>query len=111
MKIVYLYTSLTTVGGADRIVIQKANYLADVMGHEVYVITDSQTGRAVIFPLSPKVKHIDLNINFDRQYRHGLLLRSLCYFMLMFTERNSADYWNTSKQTLLSVHWDVILTS
>ena len=53
MKIVYLYTSLTTVGGADRIVIQKANYLADVMGHEVYVITDSQTGRAVIFPLSP----------------------------------------------------------
>ena len=101
MKIVYLYTSLTTVGGADRIVIQKANYLADVMGHEVYVITDSQAGRAVIFPLSPKVKHIDLDINFDRQYRHGLL----------FTERNSADYWNTSKQTLLSVHWDVILTS
>lgn len=87
MKIVYLYTSLTTVGGADRIVIQKANYLADVMGHEVYVITDSQTGRAVIFPLSPKVKHIDLNINFDRQYRHGLLLRSLCYFMLMFVYR------------------------
>ena len=37
MKIVYLYTSLTTIGGADRIVIQKANYLADVMGHEVYV--------------------------------------------------------------------------
>ena len=103
MNIVYLYTSLTTVGGADRIVIQKANYLADVMGHEVYVITDSQTGRAVIFPLSPKVKHIDLNINFDRQYRHGLLLRSLCYFMLMFVY--------TSKQTLLSVHWDVILTS
>ena len=87
MKIVYLYTSLTTVGGADRIVIQKANYLADVMGHEVYVITDSQTGRAVIFPLSPKVKHIDLDINFDRQYRHGLLLRSLYYFMLMFVYR------------------------
>lgn len=87
MKIVYLYTSLTTVGGADRIVIQKANYLADVMGHEVYVITDSQAGRAVIFPLSPKVKHIDLDINFDRQYRHGLLLRSLCYFMLMFVYR------------------------
>ena len=44
MKIVYLYTSLTTVGGADRIVIQKANYLADVMGHEVYVETRQITG-------------------------------------------------------------------
>lgn len=35
MKIVYLYTSLTTVGGADRIVIQKANYLADVMAQYI----------------------------------------------------------------------------
>ncbi|WP_237038076.1 glycosyltransferase family 4 protein [Phocaeicola faecalis] len=87
MKIVYLYTALTTVGGADRIIIQKANYLADVMGHEVYIVTDSQAGRAVVFPLSSKVRHIDLGINFDRQYRHGLLLRSLYYFTLMFVYR------------------------
>lgn len=113
MKIVYLYTSLTTVGGADRIVIQKANYLADVMGHEVYVITDSQTGRAVIFPLSPKVKHIDLDINFDRQYRHGLLLRSLLLFHAhVCLQKETRQITGThQKQTLLSVHWDVILTS
>ena len=29
MTIVYLYTALCTVGGADRSIIQKANYLAD----------------------------------------------------------------------------------
>lgn len=31
MTIVYLYTALCTVGGADRSIIQKANYLADEM--------------------------------------------------------------------------------
>lgn len=83
MKIVYLYTALCTVGGADRIVVQKANYLADEMHQDVYIITDSQKERPIVFPLSPKVKHIDLNIDFDRQYNHNLLVRGYYYFTLM----------------------------
>ena len=35
MTIVYLYTALCTVGGADRSIIQKANYLADEMHQDV----------------------------------------------------------------------------
>lgn len=83
MRIVYLYTALTTVGGADRVIIQKANYLADRMGHDVYIITDSQANRPIVFPLSPRVKHIDVKIDFGRQYNHGLLLRSYYYFTFM----------------------------
>lgn len=83
MKIVYLYTALVTVGGADRVVTEKANYLADKMGHEVYIVTDSQNDREPVFPLSSKVKHIDLNINFDKQYHHGLAVRAYYYFSLM----------------------------
>lgn len=83
MKIAYIYTALVTVGGADRVVTEKANYLADKMNHEVYIITDSQNGRQPVFPLSAKVKHIDLNINFDKQYHHGLIVRSYYYFSLM----------------------------
>ena len=41
MTIVYLYTALCTVGGADRSIIQKANYLADEMHQDVFIITDS----------------------------------------------------------------------
>lgn len=83
MKIAYLYTALCTVGGADRIIIQKANFLADEMQHEVYIITDSQKERPIVFPLSPKVIHIDLSIDFDRQYNHNLLIRGCYYFTLM----------------------------
>ena len=45
MTIVYLYTALCTVGGADRSIIQKANYLADEMHQDVFIITDSQKER------------------------------------------------------------------
>lgn len=44
MRIAYLYTALTTFGGVDRVLTEKANYLAEVLGHEVYIITDSEPG-------------------------------------------------------------------
>ena len=45
MTIVYLYTALCTVGGADRSIIQKANYLADEMHQDVFIITERTTAR------------------------------------------------------------------
>lgn len=62
MRIAYLYTALTTFGGVDRVLTEKANYLAEVLGHEVYIITDSQAGRPPVFPLSAKVRHVDLRL-------------------------------------------------
>lgn len=88
MKIVYLYTALTTIGGADRIVIQKANYLADVYKHDIYIITDSQNERSFSFPISKNVKHIDLDINFDQQYKHILPVRFFVYKSLMRKYKN-----------------------
>lgn len=65
MTIVYLYTALCTVGGADRSIIQKANYLADEMHQDVFIITDSQKERPPVFPISPRIRHIDIGIDFD----------------------------------------------
>ena len=75
MTIVYLYTALCTVGGADRSIIQKANYLADEMHQDVFIITDSQKERPPVFPISPRIRHIDIAIDFDRQYHHNLLVQ------------------------------------
>lgn len=83
MKIVYLYTALTTMGGADRILIQKANYMADHLGNEVYIVTDSQEGRPYSFPLSPHIKHLDLAINFGSMYGHALFINFVYYLRLM----------------------------
>ena len=91
MIIAYLYTSLTTVGGADRIITQKANYLTEKLGYEVYMITDSQEGHPFAFPLSPKIKHIDLSINFNRQYRHNACVRFFYYKFLMQLYRKKLE--------------------
>lgn len=105
MKIVYLYTALVTVGGADRVVTEKANYLADVLGHEVYIITDSQNNRRPVFPLSDKVRHIDLGIDFDKQYHHGLLVRAYYYFSLMHL------YKKRLGKLLNEIKADVVITT
>lgn len=83
MTIAYIYTALTTFGGVDRVLTEKANYLADEMGHEIYIITDSQAKKAPVFPLSPKVHHIDLEIDFDEQYHYSIVKRFFCYRRLM----------------------------
>ena len=43
MKIVYVYDSIARIGGMERILTDKMNYLVDIYGHEVYLITSSPT--------------------------------------------------------------------
>ena len=76
MKIAYIYPALNTIGGADRVITEKANYFAEVRNDEVYIITVHQNNVPIYFPLSPKVKHIDLNVNFLEQYNHSLPVRA-----------------------------------
>lgn len=64
MKIIYSICGLYNSGGMERIVTQKANYLADVFGYNVTIVTTDQKDRPVFFSLSTKVKHFDLGINY-----------------------------------------------
>ena len=82
MKIFYIYTALTTKGGADRVISNKANYLSE-HGYDISIVTDSQNGREPAFPLSQKVKLINLDIDFGKEYGHGFVYRIFMYYMLM----------------------------
>lgn len=82
MKIFYIYTALTTVGGADRVLVQKANWLAN-HGYDVTIITESQAGKPLAFPLSSNAKHVDLGVDFNEEYGHALPIRAWIYFRLM----------------------------
>lgn len=72
LKIVYIiHNGLFSPGGIERIVTLKANYLADIMGYDVSIVTTEQLGRPVYFPISEKVHliHLDIGIyvNFDKE--------------------------------------------
>lgn len=105
MKIAYIYTALTSLGGVDRILTIKANYFADRLGYDVYIITDSQAGKAPVFPLSPKVHHIDLETDFDEQYHYGIIKRYFCYRRLM------KQYRQLLEKTLYEIKPDIVLTT
>lgn len=83
MKIAYTYPAFINIGGADKIIINKANYFAEKLGYEVYLITDSQNGLDSFFPISSKVFHIDLGLNFYQQYQHPFYKRLWIYLKLM----------------------------
>lgn len=88
MKIVYIYTSFTIAGGADRVVIEKANYLAE-HGYDIILLTDSQKNRQPFFQISKKVRCHDLGIDFEQEYKYNPLIRIFIYNKLMKKYKNS----------------------
>ena len=86
MKIFYIYTALLTKGGADRVITEKANWLAE-HGHDVAIVTDTQLGREPIFPLSSKVRLIDVAVDFSKEYGHHFIVRTFLYYKLMYQYR------------------------
>lgn len=86
MKLLYVYTALTTKGGTDRVLSIKANWLSE-HGYDVLIVTDSQMGREPAFPLSAKVKLNDLAIDFGKEYGHNFFIRIIIYYKLMYLFR------------------------
>ena len=105
MKIAYIYPAFINIGGADKIIISKANYMADSWGYEVYLITDSQNGLQPFFPLSDKVHLVDLDINFFQQYQYGPLKRLMVYLRLM------RKYKKALTNTLAEIRPDVVIST
>lgn len=62
MTITYLYPSLHYPGGISRVLTLKMNYLADVLGYTITLITYSQFDKGIFFPLSPNIKMINLDL-------------------------------------------------
>ena len=80
MRIVYYLPSLYAPGGLERIITFKANYFAEHLeGYEIYILTSEQMGRPIYYDLSPKVKHIDLNVPFDWPFNQSRVSKLLKY--------------------------------
>ena len=63
MKIVYCIDSINGIGGIQHVTLEKANALAEYDSNTVWILFADHSGNQ-IFPLSPKVHKIDLNINY-----------------------------------------------
>lgn len=75
MKIVYVYPQLAHRAGTERILIDKMNYLAEKEGYDIIMLTYEQANHEIAYPLSPKVRHVDLNVCFYPLYQYNRLTR------------------------------------
>ena len=103
MKLFYIYTALTTKGGADRVLSEKANWLSE-HGYDVCVVTDTQLGREPIYPLVNGVRIIDLGIDFSQEYGLPFIKRIYIYYKLM------RQYRKKLTQLLFEEKPDVVIT-
>lgn len=82
MHILYIYAEISIKGGTDKILVEKANYLVN-HGYDVTIVTESQMGKPLSFKLEDKVCHIDVGLDFGKQYTQGSIRRFLTYSSLM----------------------------
>lgn len=78
-KIVYCTPSLYMAGGVERVLTLKANYFTDVYGYDITIVTTDGENKENYFPLSSKVKVVNLCIHFDEMWHHSFLKRLSLY--------------------------------
>ena len=78
-RIVYCAPALYSAGGVERVVSMKASYLADHLGYDVTVVVTEGGGREPFFPLSPQVKVVNLDLNFEELWGKPLLGKAWLY--------------------------------
>ena len=62
----------------ERVLANKANYLTE-LGYDITIITTDQRERSPYFQLDPRIKNVDLGINYTDNNNKGLLQKLLSY--------------------------------
>lgn len=81
MKIAIIHRSFALVGGAERVIIDKANYLSD-LGYQVMLISYEQGNHSLPYKLHESVQHVDLNCRFFTLSSYPAIIH-LCRFVLL----------------------------
>ena len=80
-KIVYCTPALYSAGGVERIISVKASYFADVLDYDVTIIVTEGKGKPPFFPLSEKVKVINLDLNFEELWGVSFCNKTFLYLL------------------------------
>ena len=104
MKILYALESVNLAEGFDRVIIEKANYFAE-HGYDTIICVTSHALAEPYFPISEKVRVVDLGLDFHQQYGHNLAYRAYIYFTLM------QRYKKAMKHLLAEEKPDIVITS
>ena len=78
-KIVYCTPALYMAGGVERVLTLKANYFANHFGYDITIILTEGKDKPFFYPLSDKIKVINLDINFEELWTCSFLKKVFVY--------------------------------
>ena len=78
-KIVYCTPALYMAGGVERVLTLKANYFAEYFGYDITIILTEGKDKPLFYPLSEKVKVVNLNIGFEELWTCSFFKKVFVY--------------------------------
>ena len=79
LKLVYLTPALYMAGGVERVLTLKANYFAEHFGYDVAIILTEGKGKSPFYPLSDRIKVVNLDIGFEQLWNCSFLKKIFVY--------------------------------
>lgn len=78
-KIVYCTPALYMAGGVERVLTLKANYFAEQYGYDITIVLTEGKNKPLFYPLSDKVKVVNLDINFEELWKCSFFRKIFIY--------------------------------
>jgi glycosyltransferase involved in cell wall biosynthesis len=103
-KICYCAPALYSAGGVERVVSFKASYFAEVYNYDVTIIVTEGKGRNCFFPLSDKVKVVNLNLGFEELWKASFIKKVFLYLV------KQLKYRRMLKSELIRIRPDITIS-
>ena len=78
-KIVYCTPALYMAGGVERVLTLKVNYFAEHFGYDITIILTEGKDKPIFYPLSNKIKVVNLNIGFEELWTCSFIKKVFVY--------------------------------
>ena len=104
LKIVYITPALYMAGGVERVLTLKANYFAEHFGYDITIILTEGKGKTLFYPLSDKIKVINLNIGFEELWTCTFAQKILVYL------KKQRQFKKALTNVLMSIQPDITVS-
>jgi len=103
-KIVYVTPALYMAGGVERVLTLKANYFADHLGYDITIILTEGKDKPLFYPLSEKIKVINLDIGFEELWTCSFIKKVYVYL------KKQCQYKKLLTKTLMRLRPDITIS-
>lgn len=102
MKVLFILNSLANVGGVERMLVDKANYLA-TNGWDIVFLTYEQGQHPIVYNFHSSIEYYDLDCRYFTLYRYSIAKRFLKYLQLRQRFRHRLQNIISKHQTQLLI--------